>query len=58
MNLEGLHASGGIFGVIAILAAIFSAIFWMVVGWRAMRAHERIADAAERAARKMHETAQ
>ncbi len=42
----------------AILAAIFSAIFWMVVGWRAMRAHERIADAAERAARKMHETAQ
>ena len=57
MNLEGLHASGGIFAVIAILAAIFSAIFWMVVAWRAMRAHERIADAAERAARKMHETA-
>jgi uncharacterized membrane protein len=21
-------------------------IFWMVVGWRAMKAHERIADAA------------
>jgi hypothetical protein len=42
----------------AILAATFSAIFWMVVTWRAMRAHERIADAAQQAARKMRETAQ
>lgn len=41
----------------AILAAIFSAIFWMVVGWRAMRAHERIANAAEQAARTQRENA-
>lgn len=24
-------------------------IFWMVVGWRAMKAHEKLADQAERA---------
>ncbi len=40
----------------AILAAIFSAIFWMVVGWRAMSAHERLAAAAEQAVRKMRES--
>lgn len=28
------------------------AIFWMVVGWRAMRAHERLADAAAEIAKK------
>jgi uncharacterized membrane protein len=40
----------------AILLAWFgiaSTIFWMVVGWRAMRAHERIAEASEQAARKL-----
>jgi uncharacterized membrane protein len=26
-------------------------VFWMIVGWRAMRAHERIADAASQAVR-------
>ena len=51
-----INASGGAFAVFAILAAIFSAIFWMVVGWRAMRAHERIADASEQAARKLRES--
>ena len=30
-------------GAIVALGAI-STIFWMVVSWRAMRAHERIAD--------------
>ena len=35
---------------LAILFGIASAIFWMVVGWRAMRAHERIADASEKTA--------
>ena len=46
-----LNASGGELAGLAVLVALISAIFWMVVGWRAMRAHERIADAAERAAR-------
>ncbi len=35
----------------AVLFGFVSAIFWMVVGWRAMRAHERLADAAEYSAR-------
>src|SRR4030095_9944156 len=47
-----LAAGGGTLAVLAILAAIFSAIFWMVVGWRAMKAHERLADAAEYIASK------
>jgi len=51
-----LAAAGGALAVLAILAAIFSAIFWMVVGWRAMRAHERLADAAEYIGRKFRES--
>lgn len=42
--------SMGAFGFIAglsILLGLVSAIFWMVVGWRAMRAHERIAEVGE-----------
>lgn len=39
------------FAVGAIVLAFVSAIFWMVVGWRAMRAHERLAAAAEYSAR-------
>ena len=51
-----INASGGALAGFAILAAILSAIFWMVVGWRAMRAHERLADAAEQAARKLRDS--
>jgi uncharacterized membrane protein len=51
-----LAAGGGALAVLAILAAIFSAIFWMVVGWRAMKAHERLADAAEYIVRKFRES--
>jgi uncharacterized membrane protein len=36
--------------LLGFLAAIFAAVFWMVVGWRAMRAHERLAEAAEQIA--------
>jgi uncharacterized membrane protein len=46
---EGLAA----LAVLAAIAAVISAIFWMVVGWRAMRAHERIADATEQAIQKL-----
>lgn len=34
---------GGL-AVIAILWGLFVTIMWLVIGWRAMRAHERIAD--------------
>ena len=30
---------------VAVLAML---LFWMVVGWRAMKAHEKLADAVER----------
>ena len=31
----------------AILFGLASTAMWLVIGWRAMRAHERIADAVE-----------
>jgi uncharacterized membrane protein len=40
---------------LSVLIAFAFSLFWMVIGWRAMRAHERIADASELAARKMPE---
>ena len=48
-------AAGGL-AFFAVLAGLFSAIFWMVVGWRAMRAHERLAISFEQAARKLRES--
>ena len=36
------------FVFVSIVAGIASAIFWMIVGWRAMRAHERIAEVSEK----------
>jgi uncharacterized membrane protein len=43
------QASGSTaFVVLTSILAIVTTIFWMIVGWRAMRAHERIADATER----------
>ena len=35
-------------GVITSVIAIATTFFWMYVAWRVMRAHERLADAAER----------
>ena len=53
MNISTSDA--GLFAAVAVLAALFSAIFWMVVGWRAMRAHERIADSVELGVMKYRE---
>jgi uncharacterized membrane protein len=42
--------SGPGMGFLALLAILFSfvtTVFWLVIGWRAMRAHERIADVLE-----------
>jgi uncharacterized membrane protein len=38
------------FAVLAVIFGIVTAILWLVIGWRAMRAHERVADAHERLA--------
>ena len=40
-NLQGIT-------ILVMMLGIFSTIFWMVVSWRAMRAHEKLADAVER----------
>jgi hypothetical protein len=46
--MQNAQFGNGAFGaVLAIAAAAFGiavSLFWMWVGWRAMRAHERIAD--------------
>jgi uncharacterized membrane protein len=37
---------------LTLLGTIGVALFWMVVGWRAMRAHEKLAAAAEALSRR------
>jgi uncharacterized membrane protein len=34
--------------LLAMAGGLITGIFWMVVGWRAMRAHERLAEAVQR----------
>ena len=51
MNMTSGEVSGLAAGLA--LAGVVAAIFWMYVGYRAMRAHERLAEAAENLARKM-----
>ncbi len=45
---KGLVADVGMFFVLASLWGLFVTIFWMVTAWRAMRAHERFAEAIEK----------
>ena len=55
MNLQ---VSGGSFqglAMLAMFAGLCWSVFWMVVGWRAMRAHERIAENLETVTRKFRE---
>lgn len=52
MNVN-MHSTGmGFLAFVAIVWGLFVTIFWLVVAWRAMRAHERLASAAEELARK------
>lgn len=41
-------AMGPLFMVVMGVWTVVVTVFWMVVAWRAMRAHERLASAAER----------
>ena len=50
MNLQIKGGGMEAFVFLSFLIGIATAIYWMVVGWRAMRAHERLADAIERLA--------
>lgn len=40
------------FAIIAALWGFFIAVLWLFIGWRAMRAHEKLADAAEEYTRR------
>ncbi len=48
---SGVNAARDL-AVLAFLVNLGIMIFWMVVGWRAMKAHEKIAQMVERMARK------
>ncbi len=52
MNIQGMQG----LAVLAFLWALFTAILWLVIGWRAMRAHEKIADLLEWIARQQNQT--
>jgi len=49
---ESSSGGAGAFAVLGVLWWLAVAIFWMYVGWRAMRAHEKLSDATEQIARK------
>lgn len=44
----GMFGFGGavasLFAFLGIVWALFVTVFWMICGWRAMRAHEKLAD--------------
>ncbi len=45
-----LNQATGLSALFAIVFGVGTALFWMFVAWRAMRAHERLAAALERIA--------
>lgn len=51
MVTSNFSGDGAMAAFLALASAVLGAltmIFWMIVGWRAMRAHERIADSLKR----------
>lgn len=44
MNVGG---GFGAFAFLVVLWGLFVTIAWLVIGWRAMKAHEKIADAVQ-----------
>ncbi len=52
MNSSFSNHSFGFLAFVAILWGFLVTIFWMVIAWRAMRAHERIVDALSDPARR------
>ena len=50
MNMTFNSPIEGAYFWLATLFSTFAVIFWMFVGWRAMRAHEKLAAAVERLA--------
>jgi len=48
------NVAGGVGGLalLVMLWGLFVTVFWMVCAWRAMRAHEKLANSVEDLARK------
>lgn len=49
---EGMYTRIDSMATLVMLFGVAVIVFWMVCGWRAMRAHERLADAVVRLSRK------
>ncbi len=48
-----MNSFGGVtfLAFLALVWTSFISVFWMITGWRAMRAHEKLADSLEQMAR-------
>jgi uncharacterized membrane protein len=53
MNATFSGGGAGELACLAIVLGVVTTILWLVIGWRAMRAHERLADAHERLAESL-----
>lgn len=47
MNMNFAGGEMQSFAIIAILWGLFVSIMWLIIGWRAMKAHEKIAGAVQ-----------
>ena len=54
MNMQGFQG----LAVLAFLFGIFTTILWLVIGWRAMRAHEKLANSVAWLARQNYKQEQ
>jgi len=43
----GIGGIGAEFGFMIVIGVIFITVFWMVCAWRAMRAHEKLAESVQ-----------
>jgi len=50
--MESMCINGVGFGFVVIAVGILVTIFWMVCAWRAMRAHEKLAESVQELSRK------
>jgi uncharacterized membrane protein len=49
--MNSIDAGTGFLAILALLYGVATTILWLSIGWRAMRAHERLADVLERRAK-------
>jgi uncharacterized membrane protein len=56
INVTHVGLSGDFFALLLMALAAIAAIFWMVVAWRAMRAHENLVESIDRLSRATMKT--